>query len=154
MQAGDLPPGGPAQRTRMPFSTKRLTTISLVVALGFCAICVKVLWDIRQAAGAQASQAMTNLVAAVESDIARNIELYDLSLQAVVDGLQVPEINSISPEIRRLVLFDRAATAKYLGAIRVLDDEGNIVVDSRSLTPGTENASDRDYFVAHQRRTD
>src|SRR5207248_9334006 len=78
---------------------KRLVATIFVVALCFCAICGKVLLDARSAAWERAAQVATSLAATIESDIARNIESYDLSLQAVVENLAFPEITQISPEL-------------------------------------------------------
>ncbi|WP_349542722.1 sensor domain-containing diguanylate cyclase [Bradyrhizobium sp. ARR65] len=101
-----------------------------------------------------AEQAATNLVATITSEIERNIELYNLSLQAVVDGVKLPEIDTIRPELRQVVLFDRAATAKDLGSILVLDAAGNLTLDSRTLTPRKANFADHDFFRVHQARRD
>jgi diguanylate cyclase (GGDEF)-like protein len=80
------------------------------------------------------------------SEIDRNLELYDLSLQAVVDGLKLPSLAKLSPEVRQLVLFDRAATAKDMGSIFVLDKHGTVIIDSRTLTPQPYNYSQSDFF--------
>jgi diguanylate cyclase (GGDEF)-like protein len=133
---------------------KRLIILGLVVTLGFSAIFGAILWDMGRRDRDKALDAATNLVATIANDISRNIELYDLSLQAVVDGLKLPEINKIDPELRRLVLFDRAATAKDLGAILVLDKAGDVVIDSRSGQPVAINHSHRDFFQIHQQRAD
>src|SRR3954462_4800802 len=107
----DAEMGGAAARRR---PVKRLVATIFVVALCFCAICGKVLLDARSAAWERAAQVATSLAATIESDIARNIESYDLSLQAVMENLAYPEITKISPELRQLVLFDRSAMAKHL----------------------------------------
>jgi hypothetical protein len=70
-----------------------------------------------------------------ERDIERNFELYEVSLQAVVHGLKDPEVMSLSPLLRLSVLVDRAASAKYLGSMLVLDARGNIVLHSASDAP-------------------
>lgn len=101
-----------------------------------------------------AKVAATNLVASIASEIDRNIELYDLSLQAVVDGVRLPEINRISPELRQVVLFDRAATARDLGSIQVLDAAGDVRLDSRTLTPRKENFAGHGFFRVHQTQSD
>lgn len=82
------------------------------------------------------------------------VELYDLSLQAVVDGIKLPEISEISPELRQVVLFDRAATAKDMGSILVLDDYGKVTLDSRSLAPTGKNFAACDFFQAHVHQAD
>lgn len=98
----------------------------------------------------RAGEAATSLVAALSSDISRNIETLDLSLQAVVDNLKYPGIDKIDPGLRQLVLFDRSATARHLGTILVIDETGNLLIDSRTLAPETLNFADRDYFKVHE----
>src|SRR4030088_3376750 len=110
-------------RQRAPLSRRWNLAFNLIT-IGFCAICALFSLDVRHSAWEQARLSAGNLVSAIESDIERNIELYDLSLQAVVDGLREHDIGAVRPEIRQLVLFDRAATAKYMGAILVLDRHG------------------------------
>jgi len=138
------------ERPRAPLSRQWNLGFNLIT-IGFCAICFLLSLDVRRSAWEQARLSAGNLVSAIQTDIERNIELYDLSLQAVVDGLREPDIGAVRPEIRQLVLFDRAATAKYMGAILVLDRNGDVVLDSRSPTPARTNNSDRDFFTAHQR---
>jgi diguanylate cyclase (GGDEF)-like protein len=139
---------------RKSTSAKRLIMLGLGVTLGFSAIFATILWDMARRDQDKALNAAANLVATIANDISRNIQLYDLSLQAVIDGLKLPDIDKIDPELRRLVLFDRAATAKDLGAILVFDKDGNIVIDSRSGKPAAVNHAHRDFFQVHQQRDD
>lgn len=141
----NIRPGGVAH-----ISAKWLITVSLIVTLGFCAICSSILWEMRRADWEKASQASINVVATIGADIARNIELYDLSLQAVVDGLKLPQINQVNKDVRQLILFNRATAAKHQGAIRVLDAVGTVIDDSRSGLTETDNFFDRDYFQIHK----
>jgi diguanylate cyclase (GGDEF)-like protein len=48
-----------------------------------------------------------------------------------------------------MVLFDRAATAKYLVSIKVLDESGRMTFDSRTIAPANRSYSTRDYFLVH-----
>ncbi len=121
-----------------------------IVAIAFSAICFYFLLEARRNYWEQAQQTANNLVAVIGNDIGRNIELYGLSLQAVVDNLAIPEIRSIRPELRDVILFDRAATAKYMGSILVINQDGDVAFESGNLNPKSENHSDRDYFTAHQ----
>jgi diguanylate cyclase (GGDEF)-like protein len=130
---------------------KRLIALGLTITIGFSAIFVMVLWESRARDREQGRQAAANVIATISSDIERNLELYDLSLQAVVDGLKRSDLSQISPELRQLVLFDRAATAKDMGSIFVLDKDGDVTVDSRTLTPHPENYSKNDFFIAQER---
>jgi diguanylate cyclase (GGDEF)-like protein len=128
--------------------------IGMIVTLGFSAIFGTILWDMARRDRAKALDGATNLVATIASDISRNIELYDLSLQAVVEGLNLPDVDKLSPLLRHLLLFDRAATAKDLGSILVIDSSGKLTIDSRSATPAEINYSDRDFFEVHRQRRD
>jgi len=134
--------------------TKRLLALGFGLILCFCSICASILWEMAQKDFQHAKEGATNLVASIASEIERNIELYDLSLQAVADGVKLPEINRISPELRQVVLFDRAATAKDLGSILVLDPAGNVTEDSRTLVPRKANFADRTFFQVHRTRPD
>ena len=75
-----------------------LISLGLVVTLGFSAIATAILLDMARRDREKAFDAATNLVTTIGSEISRNIELYDLSLQAVVDGLKVPNIDKITPD--------------------------------------------------------
>ena len=83
---------------------------SLIVAGGLLVLGAAVLFEMREARSRQAQQASAIGVATLEADIARNIDLYALSLQAVVDNLAEPEVRSVSNKLRQLILFDRSAT--------------------------------------------
>jgi diguanylate cyclase (GGDEF)-like protein/PAS domain S-box-containing protein len=138
-----------ARRARL-----RLLGMSMaVVTAGFCAASAWTLYDLHQATYAQAVNNETNLLSALSQDIARNVEVYDLSLQGVVEGLSEPKLSGIDPHLQDLVLFDRAASAKDLGAILVLDRDGVVVRGSRPDAIGA-NLGDREYFLAQKAAPD
>ncbi len=112
------------------------------------------LWDARRVAWEHAVQSSENVASTLEHDITHTIELYDLSLQAVVNGLRLPGIGALTPAMRNEVLFDNAATARYLGAIRVLDETGRVTIDSRHISPPDRNFADRTFFNVHRERPD
>ncbi len=127
-----------------------LIAASLLVAVGLLALGAAVLLDARENDRLQALQSAQNVLSTINADIARNIELYDLSLHAVIDNLRHPDIDKVSKEARQLILFDRSATAKHLGRIHVLDANGDVTLDSRMVDPESFNASKRDYFQVHK----
>jgi diguanylate cyclase (GGDEF)-like protein len=142
-----MPNGSKARRQ---FASSRwLLSFGFAVTAGFAALCGAVLIEMHGRDYEHAKQASSNLVASVASDIDRNIELYDLSLQEVVDGLKLPGLDRLSSDMRSAVLFDRATTGKDLGPILVLDCIGNVTIDSQSAHPQPMNYSDRDFFRAH-----
>jgi len=122
----------------------------IAMSLFMTALCAVSLYQSRQDAFNHATETARNIAVIAERDIERNFELYELSLQAVVDGINDPEIMRLPPGLRRQVLFDRAATASYLGSILVIDPNGNVTIDSGSKVPRKVNFADRPYFTVHR----
>ena len=129
---------------------RRLIAPILIVALGFCITCLYVLLEARRAVYERAGDAAASLAAAIESEVAHNIETLDLTLQAAIDNLRRPDIERMDPELRQLVLFDRSAAARHLGAILIIDESGKVRFDSRRQEVQPINLADRDYFHVHQ----
>lgn len=131
-----------------------MVTAGVVIALMMVAICAVVLYQSRVEATERATDGLRNIAAMAEHDIERNFELYALSLQAAVDGVNDHEVMAASGRLRNIALFDRAATASYLGSMLVLDAKGNIVFDAAGEVPRVANFADREYFRVHQQRSD
>ena len=133
----------------------RWIVTALVVAVALiCGSVFKLLLDARDSDRAKASTEIANLTTAVTRDIARTLELYDLSIRGVLEGIGNPAVMTASKPLRQLILFDRAASAQFLGALLVLDERGDVVIDSSSVTPRPFNYADRDYFKVHAQRRD
>lgn len=131
-----------------------MVAAGVVIALMMVAICAVVLYQSRVDATERATDGLRNIAAMAEHDIERNFELYALSLQAAVDGVNDHEVMAASGRLRNIALFDRAATASYLGSMLVLDAKGNIVFDAAGEVPRVANFADREYFRVHQQRSD
>ena len=131
-------------------ASRVLTPLSVTVALSLCVVSGLMVLHMRQGAWDQVARTSQNLLEVTERAIDRNIELYDLSLQAVVEGIQNPDAEGLSPAQRQLVLFDRSATAKGLGAILVADAQGDVFVDSASAVPRRLNFTEREFFRVHK----
>ncbi len=99
-------------------------------------------------------EASRNVALIAERDIERNFELYALSLQAVVDGVNDPQVMALPLRLRRTVLFDSALAAEYLGVMSVLDAAGNVVIDSGGDAPHMANFADRPYFAIQRDKPD
>jgi diguanylate cyclase (GGDEF)-like protein len=145
---------GKDARRRWRTSARLLIVSSVATVLAFSAICASVMLDMRRGEEAIARQTLENLASGIDADVSRNIELYDLSLRAVAGNLEMPEIRNVSKELRHLILFDHAATAKHFGAIQVFDADGNLTIDAASLDPRPENRRDEDYFTVHRDHPD
>ncbi|WP_028349270.1 GGDEF domain-containing protein [Bradyrhizobium murdochi] len=135
-------------------SVKLLIASTVAAVIGFSAICTSVMLDMRRGEEELARQTLENLASSIDADISRNIELYDLSLRNVATNLVMPEIEKVSKEIRHLILFDHAATARHFGAIQVFDVQGKLIIDAASLDPVPEDRSDEEYFFVHRDKPD
>ncbi|GAC1337355.1 MAG: diguanylate cyclase [Bradyrhizobium sp.] len=122
----------------------------MATVIGFSAICASVMIDMRHGEEELARQTLENLASSIDSEISRNIELYDLSLRAVASNMVMPELKSVSRPIRHLILFDHAATAKHFGAIQVFDAAGRLAIDASTLDPPAEDRSDEEFFQVHR----
>ncbi len=120
-----------------------LTVIAIIAIVTFLLI--------RERANAMqaATRGATNIVQLIDADVLRNVELYDLSLQGLIAAAQRDDLQKVSAQVRHLVLFDRASTARFKGDVLLLDKYGNVIADSSLLQPKPGNFADRDYFQAH-----
>jgi diguanylate cyclase (GGDEF)-like protein len=135
-------------------SAKLLIASSVVTVIGFSAVCVNVMLDMRHGEEELARQTLENLASGIDADISRNVEVYDLSLRAVASNMVMPELKDVSKPIRHLILFDHAATAKHFGAIQVFDADGHLTIDASTLDPLHEDRSDEEFFRVHRDQAD
>lgn len=127
-----------------------LVAAGVMSALVVACIVAFALYEMRVDALARARDTANNLALILQRDIDRNIEIYELSMEAVVEGAKDPDILRLPPKIRQLVLFDRSSNAKDMGSLLVTDAAGEIVIDSRAVPPRKNNLADRDYFQIHR----
>ncbi|MCJ2120046.1 sensor domain-containing diguanylate cyclase [Methylobacterium sp. J-001] len=145
----------PLPRLARPLRSARTwMALGVLAPIGMLAASGLMLFDLRQDAWEKSEQTSKNLVQVLERDIARNIEMYDLSLRAVVDNLKAPGVDQISPVLRQLVLFDRAATAQDMGVMLVFDENGDSIIDASAVPARKINNADRPYFQAHKAQAD
>ena len=122
---------------------------SLVLAGGLCALVVDLLLEARRDAWRVAEREVQNLHRLVARDLARNLELFDLSLRAAAENILVPGVAELPHEIRQMVLFDRALTASHVGLVLGTDAEGVVRFATEAGALGA-SVADRDYFVAQR----
>lgn len=137
----------PARVWGLARSPRVVIGLGVALALLMFALCALVLYQSRQDAFEHGRQTSLNVLLIAKRDIERNFEIDALSLQAIVDSRQQPEILAMPRHLQQALLADRAINAKYLGVVAVLDANGDLLVDSRrgSLID-TGNFADRDYF--------
>lgn len=143
------PPGILAKFRLTPALIWAATAVGLLVQLSFFIV---IAIGFYRAAIGDVEKAASNIASLLEAGLARDVELYDLSLQAVSEGMEDADVMRQPPRIRQVTLFDRSATAKGLGALVALNAEGDIILDSLSVTPRRGNFADREYFQVHKTR--
>ena len=130
-----------------------IATLAVVVA-ALVALGAGALVQSRHDAWRQALQAQENLTLVIAHDLHGNMVRYDHALQAMVETLQLPTTAILAPQLRHRLVFDRIAAADFVGLFLVLDREGRVTMDSRSVTHGSESFAGRDYFEAHRQNVD
>jgi hypothetical protein len=131
-------------------SGRMLAAAAAAAALGLFGLCVLLVLDSSGNARRVAEQGSANIAVSMAQNVARTIELYDLSLQGVVAALRLPGLAEMDPELRQMVLFDHSATAPQFGFINVVNEAGEVTADSRARIPRSGNFATRDYFQAQK----
>ncbi|WP_082711300.1 diguanylate cyclase domain-containing protein [Methylobacterium indicum] len=128
--------------------------VGILAPLGMVVVCSLMLLDLRRDAWDRAEQTSRNLLQVIERDIDRNVEIIDLALRAVVENMALPGLETLEPQFRQRILFDRAVNAKDLGVMLVLDENGDTAFDAAAWPARRVNNAERVYFQAHKARAD
>ncbi|MDD0975200.1 sensor domain-containing diguanylate cyclase [Pseudomonas fontis] len=131
-----------------------LNLCSCVAVMAIVAIVTFLLMRERASVEQSAARSASNIAQLIDTDIERNVELYDLSLQGLIWAVQRPELLSVPVPLRQQVLFNQAFTAPVRGDILWLDKDGNVVADSSSAIPRTANFADTKVFQGHRDNAD
>lgn len=122
---------------------------SCLAVLAIVAIVSFLLARERESVELSAIRASNNIVQLIESDILRNAELYDQSLQGLIWAVGRKELPEIPGALRQRLLFNEAFVDRKRGDVLWLDKQGNVVGDSTSTVPRKANFSDTGVFQAH-----
>lgn len=124
---------------------------SCLAVLAIVAIVSYLLARERDSVELSAIRSSSNIVQLIESDILRNAELYDQSLQGLIWAVGRKELAQIPGPLRQRLLFNEAFVDRKRGDVLWLDKQGNVVGDSTSSVPRKANFGDTGVFQAHQR---
>lgn len=124
---------------------------SCLAVLAIVAIVSYLLARERDSVELSAIRSSNNIVQLIESDILRNAELYDQSLQGLIWAVGHKELAQIPGPLRQRLLFNEAFVDRKRGDVLWLDKQGNVVGDSTSSVPRKANFGDTGVFQAHQR---
>lgn len=136
---------------RAPLSvSRRLILLALCLSLGIGALFALAIRDMRQNVWQHAERTSANLANTLQQAIGFTVNSLDQSLQGAAASLADPRVRALAPDLRRQVLFDHSLRTSGLSDVVVLDAEGEVVLDSKSVEPRKGNLADRDYFRAFQ----
>ena len=133
---------------------KRIFASIAALLFGVCAVFAYLMWDAYREAREDATRSVGNLSTALALDISRNIDLLDLSIQAVVEAWSNDEVRALKPSLRQLVLFDHSVSASHFGPILVLDPYGSLLASSDPSGAGQGSYADRADFKIHATNPD
>ena len=143
--------------TRLPRFAFHRSHPELTLNLGSClavlaivAIVSFLLARERDSVELSAIRSSNNIVQLIESDILRNAELYDQSLQGLIWAVGRKELPEIPGPLRQRLLFNEAFVDRKRGDVLWLDKQGNVVGDSTSSVPRKANFGETGVFKAHQ----
>ncbi len=122
--------------------------LGTLMALGVMAISLITLLAARDSAVEHAHETSRNVTAVLVSNIARTIETSNNSLLSLISALNKPAIQSMDPDLRHELLFERTA-AEYVTGMGLTDNRGRLVDGCCSSTHNWD-FSDRDYFIVHR----
>ncbi|CAM4033152.1 GGDEF domain-containing protein [Pseudomonas reidholzensis] len=123
---------------------------SCLAVLAILAIVSYLLARERDSVEQSAIRSSSNIVQLIESDILRNVELYDQSLQGLIWAVGRKELPEVPSLLRQRLLFNEAFVDRRRGDVLWLDAQGNVVGDSTNIIPRKANFGDTGVFKAHQ----
>ncbi|WP_262028411.1 diguanylate cyclase domain-containing protein [Microvirga sp. Mcv34] len=133
------------------FSEVYLHLIAGVIALGILGISGHTLWIDRQNTWQEAERASRNVLTTIAHDLEGKLDLLDLSLRGAIEGLRYLGSQQLPPDLQYRMLFDRTATASFMGTLLVVDQNGNLIADAGPMIASRAlNVADREYFIAHK----
>lgn len=141
-------PRTPVHRARQ--AERKLVTGSLLAILAIIGIVSFLLVKEYDNAREVALRGAKNLAQLIEADVKRNVELYDLSLQGIVDASQDATFVQVPPSLRRQVLFGRAVSTPLRGDLLWIDESGRAVASSVDGPLPQLDFSVRDNFKLHR----
>ena len=122
--------------------------LAAVLFLGASALTAWIVVSDHRETRISAELSLANLASALEKDIARNVEVYDLAIQETAAASRLPGLADVSPELRHAALFSRVATTEFMSTLSVFDASGTLLFGSGqpASSDASPNFADREYF--------
>ena len=148
-----------APGSSMVKSASRRASGLLSLRIGLCLVAIwaifgMIVFETRRNAWSDARTFGTDVATLVETAIAREFEVYDLSVVALAKDSTDATILALPEALRNKTLFDQSAEASDRGRLLVLDRDGRVIESSRDRNVIGLDFSDRDYFRAQKADAD
>jgi len=125
-------------------------SIGLLIILSFAVALLVLLADEHKNIGSHARNDADRLALVVEREISRNVDLIDLSIEAVVDGVEQPDLMGLPLALRDQALFSRAAAARYIRNVSVYDSNGTLIAHSLDSEQKTDPPLRHAFLAARE----
>ncbi|WP_440466394.1 diguanylate cyclase domain-containing protein [Pseudomonas sp. YH-1] len=129
-------------------STILMTCLGLTTAIS--ALSLWAILEMRHDALEVATANGHNIALLVQRDIQRNLDLYDMTLEAVVHAHAQPEVRALSSEVRDSLLKDYTAPTRGMGSVFITNAEGVATFSFGKEIPARIDLSGREYFQAQR----
>ncbi|MFR0693167.1 diguanylate cyclase domain-containing protein [Enterobacterales bacterium AE_CKDN230030158-1A_HGKHYDSX7] len=129
-------------------STILMTCLGLTTAIS--ALSLWAILEMRHDALEVATANGHNIALLVQRDIQRNLDLYDMTLEAVVHAHAQPEVRALSNEVRDSLLKDYTAPTRGMGSVFITNAEGVATFSFGKEIPARIDLSGREYFQAQR----
>ena len=126
------------------------TTVSIIAILSIVSF---LLVREHRTAELAAIRTSLNIVQLVGRDVQNTVDLYDSALNTLIDVSKRSDLSSVSQPLQHMLLFDKAEQTPANGGFYLLNDQGDLVADSRTLAPPKVNFSHWPSFVEHRDST-
>ncbi len=132
-------------------TTFQLNFVAGLISLGIFAVSAHTLWADYLDTWQETENSSRNVLSTMAHDLGGDLERLDLSLKGAIEGLRYIGFDTLPPDLRYRVLFDRAASASFMGSLIIVDEAGNLITDAGPvIAPRSLNVADRDYFTIHR----
>jgi diguanylate cyclase (GGDEF)-like protein len=137
----------PAALASRALSPTGVVVACMMLTLFMWTLCARDLLGTRREAYARAVKNAHNLMFFIEHDIDENVDLFNTSLQGVIDHVGDPVVMQLPPLLRNQLLFSGATPGSYFGKVFVTDGAGTVILDSAEIPAPPTLDQDRQYFL-------
>ena len=121
--------------------------VSLLLVMGFLSGAAMVLTDAHRQIEKTSHSLAQRLAASLQQEVSRDIDLIDLSIQAVADAAGQPSVMRLPTELRDQLFFSRAGAARYVQKVSLLDQHGAVISESLPTEDVTQRGDAKRFVV-------